>query len=154
MTVVLHPHRGFQAAGPACVALALLGLATGNMLAVVLVPVGLAFLPALAQRVEVDGHTVRRRGVRGWQDPVALSSVIALRLRRIAWPSLENVRRAYRWGRFCSVPLRLRLASHDRVVLQLTVAWWSGWSSLARFVAALPTVETDGRTRTRLERYG
>ncbi|MBM3674408.1 MAG: hypothetical protein FJW88_05540 [Actinobacteria bacterium] len=154
MTLVLHPHRAIQAAGPACLALAAVGIAAGAVAAVLLVPVGLVLLPALVQRVEVDGRSIRRRGVRGWEDPVGLDSVIVLRLRRIPWPGLERIRRAYRWGRFCSVPLRLRLASAERVVLQLNVVWWSGWSALARYLAMRPTVQSDGRTRIRLERYG
>lgn len=154
VTLVLHPHRAIQAAGPACLALAAVGIAAGAVAAVLLVPVGLVLLPALVQRVEVDGRSIRRRGVRGWEDPVGLDSVIVLRLRRIPWPGLERIRRAYRWGRFCSVPLRLRLASAERVVLQLNVVWWSGWSALARYLAMRPTVQSDGRTRIRLERYG
>ena len=154
LTIVLRPQLLLRVGGPACIVLAVAGIATGIYLAALLLPVGICLIPSLFQRVEVNAQTVRQHGLRGWQEPVDLGSLKMLRLRRVPWPPLANMRRAYRLGPFCSVPLRLTLATSDQVVLQLVVAWWSGWVMLTRFVAALPDIDLDRRSKTRLELRG
>ncbi len=154
LTIVLRPHLLLRVGGPACIVLAVAGIATGIYVAALFLPIGIALIPALFQRVEVNAQTVRQHGLRGWKEPVDLGSIKMLRLRRVPWLPLENMRRAYRLGPLCSVPLRLSLATSDQVVLQLVVAWWSGWMPLARFIAALPDIDLDRRSKTRLELRG
>lgn len=153
-TVILRPQLWMMAAGPALVFLALVGASMGSRKVSVLVFLaGLAFMPFLAFKIHVDEHAVRRRGLRGWEPPVSLDAVTELGLRRSPWRLLKWWPKGYRFGRFYSLPLRLRLLAGNQIRFQLTVVFWRDWGALARFMAARPDVRTDGRTRGRLERY-
>ena len=61
--------------------------------------------------------------------------------------------RSYRIGRFSTTPIRLRIIGDDEMI-QLTAALWANWPALVRVVLTLPGVESDSRTRGRLDRYG
>ena len=153
-TVILRPQLWMRAAGPVLIVLALYGFYVGSRrISVVVLLAGLACLPALFVKIQVDEYSVRRRGVRGWERPVALDSVTELGLRRSPWRAFKWWPKGYRLGRFYSLPLRLRLLEGTNIRFQLTVVFWRDWGTLARFMAARPDVHADGRTRGRLERY-
>jgi hypothetical protein len=63
-------------------------------------------------------------------------------------------RRTYRFGRFSTTPIRLRVLVSEEYVVQLTCVWWEGWAVLTRFLLTVPGVTADSRTLGRLERYG
>jgi hypothetical protein len=156
--LVLRPKLQWLAAGPGLVLLAVLLLATGRLLAVpvalVLGAAGVAFLPAWRDRVDLGPDRVVRRSWRG-RHVVALADVDTLRLRRIAFPFLRWIHRGYKFGRFWSIPLTLRLMhGEENPLLDLRCGWWHGWRELTRAVIALdPEIDLDQRTRGRLERY-
>jgi hypothetical protein len=151
--IVVRPHRGLRAAGPVLVLAGVVaGLTWSPAVAALLVAAGLALLPLLVVRVECDGSAIRRRAVRGWEEPIPLDRLRGMRLRRVPFRAVHGWRRSYRLGSWSSVPVRLRLSTPGGVALQLTVAWWSGWPALAQFVQGLPGVTTDHRSLARLER--
>jgi hypothetical protein len=135
------------------VVVGLLGAVALTPVLAVLAVGGLCLLPLFVVCVECDGATIRRRGVLGWEDPVAVADIVALRLRRAPFSAFARSRHSFRFGHLCTVPLRLRLHTTRGVALDLTIVWWEGWVSLARFVRAQPGVEVDRRSAARLERF-
>jgi hypothetical protein len=155
--LVLRPQAQWRAVGPGLIVFALLLVAVGRLRAVpvafVLGVAGVAFLTAWWDRLDVGATTVLRRSWRGRQK-IALADVDTLRLRRVHFALLRWLPRGYKFGRYWSIPLTLRLLSGERALLELRCAWWSDWRELTRFViAACPDVDLDGRTRGRIERY-
>ena len=61
--------------------------------------------------------------------------------------------RSYRVGRFSTTPIRLRIVGDDEMI-QLTTVVWDSWPALVRVLLTLPDVQSDSRTRGRLDRYG
>jgi hypothetical protein len=151
--LVLRPAAGWRALGPLLIAA---GAAAGVLVtpvAAVVAVAGILLLPLFVVRVECDGTTIRRRRVLRWEEPVAVDDLIALRLRRAPFSALAGWRHSFRFGHYCTVPLRLRLNTKRGVALDLTVVWWSGWIALARFVRSRPGIEVDSRSAARLERF-
>lgn len=158
-TMVLRPRIQWRVAGPALILFAFLVLAVGRLsliplaFALVVLVIAFAFLPALWERIEVGPTTVRYRTWRGHRT-VAFSDVDTLRLRRVPFLLLRGLRRGYKFGRYWSVPLTLRLLHEDEVLVELRCGWWNGWRELARYVVvSCPDIDLDSRTRGRLERY-
>jgi hypothetical protein len=115
--------------------------------------IAVAFLPAIWERVEVGPHTIVQRNWRR-ERTIDFDDMNAFRLRRIPFRAIAGLRRGYKFGRFWSIPLTLRLIDRDVVLLDLRCGWWNGWQELARYVVVShPDVDLDGRTRGRLERY-
>lgn len=152
LRLVLRPAVGWRALGPVLVLVGIMAGVLLSPLAFVISVLGLALLPLFLVRVECDGVTLRRRRIRGWEEPVAVSDLVALRVRRAPFAALAHWRHSFRFGHYCTVPLRLRLHTTRGVALDLTVVWWDGWLALARFVRSQPDVEVDRRSRARLER--
>jgi hypothetical protein len=50
-------------------------------------------------------------------------------------------------------PLVLRIWVFDDQVVRMTVALWSGWAALARFVGSVESVDVDTRSRKRIEEH-
>ena len=109
-------------------------------------------VPAFWIRIEMADNQIRRRSWRRRWRTVELEPIDALRLRRLAFPVLAWLPRG-RIGRFWSVPLTMRLLHEGTISLELRCVWWNGWREIARYVAALPGIELDARTRGRLGRY-
>jgi hypothetical protein len=154
---VLRPHIHWRATGPALILLAIIVLAAGRLtaapIALVILAIAAAFLPALWERVEVGPSTIHQRRWRG-HTTFDFADVDTLRLRRVPFKLLAGLRRGYKVGRFWSVPLTLRLLQGDTVLVELRAGWWEGWRELARYVIVSNSqVDLDGRTRGRLERY-
>ncbi len=156
-TLVLRPQIHWRAIGPALIFFALLLLPVGRLKAVpftlVFLAIGIAFLPALFERVDVSPRSIVLHRLRKSRT-VMLADVDAFRLRRVAFPILKGVHRGYKIGRYWSIPLTIRLLREDEPLLELRCGWWYGWRDLARYViVSCPDVDLDGRTRGRLERY-
>jgi hypothetical protein len=156
--LVLRPKVQWMVAGPALLFLALVVVAAGRLAGVlpglVFAAVGVLFLPALRERIDVGTSMVVQRSWRGRVTTIQLEEVDTLRLRRVPFVALQGLRRGYKFGRFWSVPLTLRLLAGEQVLLELRCGWWNNWQELARFaVTSIPEIDLDGRTRGRLERY-
>jgi hypothetical protein len=156
-TLVLRPQIHWRVAGPGLILFAFLLLAVGRLRAVpfalVFLALGVAFLPALWERLDVSPRTVEQHRWRNHRT-VALADVDTFRLRRVAFRFLKGIHRGYKIGRYWSIPLTIRLMHGEEPLLELRCGWWYGWRDLARYiVVALPDVDLDGRTRGRLERY-
>jgi hypothetical protein len=154
LVLVLTPKPVFRVGAPlalvVCIALAVV---VSPFLVVFAIPAGFAVVASFA-RVEIGERTMRRRRWKGWDEPVLLDRVVALRLRRASLFGLDALRRGYGIGRTWASPLVLRIADANGQVLGLTVAWWEGWPQLAQYVVRLPRVNVGARTRDRLTRYG
>jgi hypothetical protein len=155
--LVMRPQLGWRVMGPGLILLAVVLVAVGRVLAVpvafVLAAAGAALLPAWWDRIEVSGSTIVKRAWRG-RYTVTVGDVDAMGLRRVALPALRFLPRGYRFGRYWTIPLTLRLLTGDTILLELRCVWWRSWRELARFlVRTQPALDMDGRTRGRLERY-
>ena len=42
----------------------------------------------------------------------------------------------------------------DETLSQITVVFWEGWPKLARYLLSIPGIDSESRTRGRLDRYG
>jgi hypothetical protein len=150
---VVRPALVWRAAGPALIVLGLLGTVVRGPLLLVLVVAGAALLPLWVVHVECDGVSIRRRRLRGWDPPLPVSEIVALRLRRAPFALIAQWRRSFRFRHYSTVPLRLRLHTSRGVALDLTVVFWDGWHRLARFVRSQPDIEIDRRSQARLDRF-
>jgi hypothetical protein len=151
--LTLRPRLAFRSAGPILIVLGLGGLVAGFPAAALLALVGFIALVAWMPRVSVDDRELRIRGVVR-TETIPLATTDEVRLRRVPIGPKRPARRNYRFGRFCSIPLRLRVMQNETTLFQITVVFWEGWPKLARYLLSIPTMESDGRTRGRLDRYG
>jgi hypothetical protein len=150
--VVFRPRAGLLVAGPLLViAGAALVIAVSPVGAVVAV-VGVLCLPAWRYRIEVGNDVVLARGFVGATE-IRFDDVREVRLRRVPFGPPRPPHRSYRIGRFSTTPIRLRIIGADEMI-QLTAALWANWPALVRVVLSIPGVESDSRTRGRLDRYG
>jgi hypothetical protein len=151
--VIFRPRRALRIVGPllllAGVGLVATGVLAGAVLAVVGLLVSLSWLP----RVEIGNEVVRARGLVG-TTVIRFDDVREVRLRRVPFGPPRPPHRSYRVGRFSTTPIRLRIIGADDDMVQLTAALWSNWPALVRVVLTIPGVESDARTRGRLDRYG
>jgi hypothetical protein len=155
--LVLRPKLQWLAAGPGLILLALLLLGAGRLraapLALLLGALGAVFLRAWWDRVDVGETRITRRGWRH-RRPIAVEHISGFGLRRVPVRLLRALPRGYRFGRFWSLPLTMRLLAGEETLLELRCAWWGNWRELTYFViSTVPGIELDGRTRGRIERY-
>jgi hypothetical protein len=156
-TLVLRPQIGWRVVGPALIALAFAALVVGRRQAIpvafVLGVLGAGFLPAWLDRLEVGETTIIRRSLWG-RRTIVIDEVDTMRLRRVPFILLRFLPRGYKFGRYWSIPLTLRLLDDDHGLLTLRCIWWDNWRGFSRYmVSAVPELDLDGRTRGRLERY-
>ena len=62
-----------------------------------------------------------------------------MRLRRVPFGPPRPPHRSYRFGRFSTTPIRLRIIG-DEEMIQLTAVLWANWPALVRVVLSLPGV--------------
>ena len=150
--VILRPRVTLLIAGPllvvAGVAIFAAGSNAGAAVGLLGVLVSLSWLP----RVEVGDDVVRARGIVG-TTVIPYAEIREVRLRRVPFGPPRPPHRSYRIGRFSTTPIRLRIIGDDEMV-QLTTVLWAGWPALVRVMLTLPDVQSDSRTRGRLDRYG
>ena len=151
--LTLRPRLALRSVGPILIVLGLSGLAAGFVAGVLLAAVGLAALVAWVPRVSVDDQEVRIRGVVR-AETIPIDTIDEVRLRRVPIGPKRPARKTYRFGRFCSTPLRLRVMRDDETLSQITVVFWEGWPKLARYLLSIPGIDSESRTRGRLDRYG
>jgi hypothetical protein len=151
--VVLRARRQWRLPALVFPVLAALLVVSGRRWGIALVLLAIPFLPAFWIRIEMNPWSIRRRDWRRRWSKLELDSVEGLRLRRLPFPAIQWLPRGYRIGRFWSVPLTLRLQYGEEVRFEIRCAWWDGWRDLAGYVAALPDMGLDARTRGRLGRY-
>lgn len=155
--LVMRPQLPWRIAGPLLLLVALLTFAAGRLralpFALVFAAAGVALLPAWRDRIEVGANVIHRRTWRR-EHTVGIADLDTMRLRRLAFPLLRWLPRGYRFGRYWSIPLTLKLLAGEDQRLEIRCIWWGNWRELTRFViSAYPDVDLDGRTRGRLERY-
>jgi len=150
--VVFRPRAVLRLGGP-------LLLVAGIVLAVSVAPVAaaLAAIGAVISlswlpKVEIGNDVVRGRGLVG-TTVIPYDEVREIRLRRVPFGPPRPPHRSYRFGRLSTTPIRLRIIG-DEEMIQLTAALWADWPALVRVMLSLPDVESDARTRGRLDRYG
>jgi hypothetical protein len=150
--VVFRPRAALLAGGPllllAGIALAVAVAPAGAAVAVVGAVVSLSWLP----KVEVGNDVVRARGVVG-TTVIPYGELREVGLRRVPFGPPRPPHRSYRIGRVSTTPIRLRIVGADEMI-QLTAALWANWPTLVRVMLSLPGVQSDSRTRGRLDRYG
>lgn len=151
--LVLRPRLVIRLASPVLVAVGVLGAAAGFLAAAVLVPAGVALSLTWIPRIEVDASELRIRGLRT-KMVIPLMDIEECELRRVPFGRPRPARRSYRFGRFCSTPIRFRVMRSGITLTQITTVWWDSWPTLVRFVLSIPGMGSDSRTRGRLERYG
>lgn len=151
--LTLRPRLVFRIVGPLLIVLGLGGLAAGFLAAALLALVGFAALVAWVPQVSVDDRELRIRGVLR-TETIPIATIDEVRLRRVPIGPKRPARRNYRFGRFCSTPLRLRIMQDEETLSQITVVFWEGWPKLARYLLSIPGIDSEGRTRGRLDRYG
>jgi hypothetical protein len=150
--VIFRPRVVFLVLGPLLLLGGVAVVASGTVIGVALVIVGLALLAAWRPRIEVGHDVVRARGLVG-TTVIRCDDIHEVRLRRVPFGPPRPPHRSYRIGRFSTTPIRLRIVGGEDMI-QLTAALWSDWPALVRVVLALPGVQSDSRTRGRLDRYG
>jgi hypothetical protein len=84
---------------------------------------------------------------------IAYADVHEIRLRRVPFGPPRPPHRSYRIGPFSTTPIRLRIIG-DEDMIQLTAVVWANWPTLVRVLLTVPGVQSDTRTRSRLDRYG
>ncbi len=152
-TLTLRPRLVFRLAGPLLIVLGVAGVAAGYLAATAIAVIGVFGLVAWLQRVSIDEHQVVIRGVRS-STTLPIDAIDEVRLRRVPFGPKHGLRKSYRFGPFSSTPIRLRLIRADVTLVQLTAVYWEGWAGLVRYLLAVPAIDSDSRTRGRLERYG
>ena len=152
-SLVLRPRLVLRLAGPFLIVVGIVGAIAGLPVALVLSFIGLLGLVAWVPSVTVDDHEIRFRGVFG-TDTIPLTGIDEVRLRRVPFGPKRPGGRGLRLGRFCTTPMRLRVMEKDITLAQITVVYWEGWASLVRYLLAIPSIGSEGRTRGRLDRYG
>jgi len=150
--VIFRPRVALLVSGPLLlvggVAIVVAGSILGVAVAVLGAIVTLAWLPKVAEGADV----VRARGLVG-TTTIPFSEVREVRLRRVPFGPPRPPHRSYRIGRLSTTPIRLRIIGDDDMI-QLTAALWASWPALVRVMLTVPHVQSDSRTRGRLDRYG
>jgi hypothetical protein len=150
--VIFRPRVTLLVAGPlvllAGAVLVVAHVLAGAALVVLGVVLALAWLP----KVEVGPDAIRARGLAG-MTVIPLDRIREVRLRRVPFGRPRPPHRSYRIGRLSTTPIRLRIVG-DEEMIQLTAVLWGDWPALVRVVLQLPGVQSDSRTRGRLDRYG
>ena len=129
---------------------AIVGL--GSLAGIPVLLLGLILSLSWLPKVEVGDEIVRARGLVG-TTVIADADVREVRLRRVPFGPPRPPHRSYRIGRFSTTPIRLRIIG-DEDMIQLTAVLWANWPALVRVMLTLPGVQSDARTRSRLDRYG
>jgi len=150
--VIFRPRAALLVAGPVLVLAGIALLAAVSPVGVAVAVVGAACLPALRCKVEVGDDVVVGRGLVG-STVIPFDQVREIRLRRVPFGPPRPPHRSYRIGPFSTTPIRLRIVGNDDMI-QLTAVLWANWPALVRVVLGIPGVESDARTRGRLDRYG
>jgi hypothetical protein len=150
--VVFRPRLVLLVVGPLVLLAGVAILASGSIVGVPLVAVGLLVSLAWLPKVEVGNDVVRARGLVGTTE-IPYDDVREVRLRRVPFGPPRPPHRSYRIGRFSTTPIRLRIIGGEDMI-QLTAVMWADWPALVRVVLGLPGVQSDSRTRGRLDRYG
>ena len=153
LTLTLRPRLVFRLIGPALIVAGLVGFAMAAMPAIALTIIGFVALLAWVPTVSVDEHEVRVRSLLK-TEMVPLASVDEVRLRRVPFGPKRPGGRNHRIGRFCTIPMRLRIMEKDITLSQVTVVFWEGWPKLVRYLLCIPAITAEGRTLGRLDRYG
>ncbi len=151
-TLTLRPGLVFRVLGPVLVTVGLLGAAAGVLPALVLAVIGIALLATWFPQITVNDHEIVIRRVIS-REVVRFDAMDEVRLRRVPFGPKHALRRTYRFGRFSTTPIRLRLMRNDDTIAQVTVVFWEGWPGLVRYLLSIPTITSDSRTRGRLDRY-
>lgn len=150
--VIFRPHVALRIGGPllllAGVAVLVVGSAVGALLVALGAVVALSWLP----KVEVGDDVVRARGLIG-TTVIPYADIREVSLRRVPFGPPRPPHRSYRIGRFSTTPIRLRIIG-DEDLIQLTTVVWANWPALVRVMLTLPGVQSDSRSRGRLDRYG
>jgi len=152
-TLTLRPRLFFRVLGPALIVIGLLGVAAGFLAAALLAVVGIVALVAWVQRIVVNDREIVIRGLTT-STTLPIGSIDEIRLRRVPFGPKHALRRTFRAGPFSSTPIRLRFICAEVTLSQITVVYWEGWAGLVRYLLAIPTIDSDSRTRGRLDRYG
>jgi len=152
-TLILRPRLVFRLVGPVLIVAGAAGVAAGYLAAAAIAVLGVFCLVAWLQRIVVDERQVVIRGVRS-STALPIGAIDEVRLRRVPLGPKHGLRKSYRFGPFSSTPIRLRLIRADVTLAQLTAVYWEGWAGLVHYLLAVPTIDSDSRTRGRLERYG
>ncbi len=152
-TLNLRPRLVFRLVGPVLLVAGAAATAAGYPQAFVVVLLGLVALAAWVPSVSVDDREIRFRGLLG-TDTIPLTGIDEVRLRRVPFGPKRPGGRNFRFGKFCSTPMRLRVMENEITLAQITVVYWEGWSKLARYLLSIPSINSEGRTRGRLDRYG
>jgi hypothetical protein len=152
-TLVIRPRLFLRLLAPVLLAAGFAGLARGSPLAAVLLVPAVALALLWLVRVEADGRELRFTGLRR-AVTVPIVDIDAVQLRRIPYGPHRPPTHTYRFGRFATTPIRLRVLRREEHVLELTIAWWQSWPVLVRYLLSVPGVTADSRTRGRLERFG
>ena len=151
--MIFRPRAALLVAGPVLVLAGVaLALAVSSVVGVGVTVLGVLCLPAWRYRIEVGNDVIVARGFVGATE-IPFGDVREVRLRRVPFGPPRPPHRSYRIGRFSTTPIRLRIIGADDMI-QLTAALWASWPALVRVVLNLPGVESDSRTRGRLDRYG
>lgn len=151
--MILRPRLVFRLLGPLLIAGGGVGVAARVIPALVLVGVGAVALLAWLPSVQVDDRAIRFRRLMG-TETIPLAAIDEIRLRRVQIGPKRQLQRNFRIGRFCSTPLRMRVMQNDVTLAQITVVCWEGWPRLARYLLSIPSINSESRTRGRLDRYG
>ena len=150
--VIFRPRVALLVSGPLLLVGGVAIVVAGSMLGVAVAVLGAIVTLAWLPKVEVGNDIVRARGLVG-TTIIPFSEVREVRLRRVPFGPPRPPHRSYRIGRLSTTPIRLRIIGDDDMI-QLTAALWASWPALVRVVLNLPGVESDSRTRGRLDRYG
>jgi hypothetical protein len=151
--VIFRPRAALLVAGPLLVLAGVaLGAVVSTVVGVAVGALGVLCLPAWRYRIEVGNDVVLARGFVGATE-IPFGEIREVRLRRVPFGPPRPPHRSYRIGPFSTTPIRLRIIGDDDMI-QLTAALWASWPALVRVVLSIPGVESDSRTRGRLDRYG
>jgi hypothetical protein len=151
-TTTFRPRLALRLAGPAVVALGLGAIGLNLVLGVVVMLAGALLCVAWVPKVDCTRSFVRYRGPLETMT-LAFADVSEVRLRRVPFGRPRPPGRTLRFGRFSTIPIRLRVVAGEEMI-QLTVVFWGDWGDLVRAMLAIPGIESDARTRGRLDRYG
>ncbi len=150
--VIFRPRVALRVAGPLVVIAGVALLVTGSIVGAAVVVLGVLVSLSWLPKVEVGDEVVRARGLVG-TTVIPYADVREVRLRRVPFGPPRPPHRSYRVGRFSTTPIRLRIVGDDEMI-QLTTVVWDSWPALVRVLLTLPDVQSDSRTRGRLDRYG
>jgi hypothetical protein len=150
--VIFRPRVIFLVLGPLLLVGGVAIVAAGTVAGVAVAVVGATMSLSWRLRIEVGDDIVRSRGLLD-TTVIPYDEIREVRLRRVPFGPPRPPHRSYRIGRFSTTPIRLRIIGADDMI-QLTAVLWANWPALVRVVLVLPGVESDTRTRGRLDRYG